>query len=100
MRSNKQTKIEREDLSQLYNIKLLRNMLAHNDNSQNWNIKIFNDKENSQIFEQFKESKLFYDSFFDKTRFEQFLKDNIEILRTILINWENITNNFKKHNFK
>lgn len=64
-------------------------MLAHNNGQQNWNIKIFEDKNNGQIVEKSKRTKSFYALFKKGNDFENLLKEQIETIREILINWEN-----------
>ena len=88
MRNSNQTKIKHKNLLCLDNLTLLRNLLAHSDNELNWNIKISKNEQNNQIFENLEETKLFYASF--ENNFEKLLKEQIETIRTILINWEKI----------
>ena len=88
MKKEKNKKITTDELDFLDNLTLLRNMLAHNDGSQNWNVEIFEDEKNSQIFEKYEESKNFYLPF--KENFEKLLKEQIGTIRTILINWDEI----------
>ena len=88
MKKEKNKEITTDELDFLDNLTLLRNMLAHNDGSQNWNVEIFEDEKNSQIFEKYEESKNFYLPF--KENFEKLLKEQIGTIRTILINWDEI----------
>lgn len=92
MRNSNQTKIKHEDLLCLDNLTLMRNLLAHSDNELNWNIKISKNEQNNQIFENLEETKLFYASF--ENNFEKLLKEQIETIRTILIDWKEIIKQF------
>ena len=93
MKMKGQKKIDVKDLDDFCdNLTLLRDMLAHDDGNANWNVEIYDYSENNQIFEKNKKNKYFYESFkeLSKNKSELLLKEQIETIREILINWEKI----------
>lgn len=86
-------KIDAKDLDDFCdNLTLLRDMLAHDDGNENWNVEIYNYYENNRIFEKNAKNKYFYESFkeLSKNKSKLLLNEQIETIRTILINWEKI----------
>lgn len=86
-------KIDVKDLDDFCdNLTLLRDMLAHDDGNENWNVEIYNYYKNNRIFKKNTKNKYFYESFkeLSKNKSELLLNEQIETIRTILINWEKI----------
>ena len=93
MKMEENKEIDAKDLDDFCdNLTLLRDMLAHDDGNENWNVEIYDYSENNRIFEKNAKNKYFYDSFkeLSKNKSELLLNEQIETIRTILINWEKI----------
>ena len=93
MKMEEEKEIDVKDLDDFCdNLTLLRDMLAHDDGNKNWNVEIYDYSENNRIFEKNAKNKYFYEFFkeLSKNKSELLLNEQIETIRTILINWEKI----------
>ncbi len=105
-RENRTIMNNNEELKSSTNLTRLRNILVHNGENYEWNYQIYNDENNIQKFKKFSETcgiegkndktKYFYEQY--KKQPEDLLKQQIEIIREILINWGEITNIFSEDN--
>lgn len=96
---------DKEELKCSTNLQRLRNILAHNGINDEFNYRIYSDENNIQKFKKFTEmckvegkldkTKHFYEQY---KNFEVFVKQHIETIRAILINWGKITNIFSENN--